>query len=63
MKINWANEDIYLDAMAGYEIHYLLDDMLESLVDGDDDEKALTRKSVKDVASYLIDIRKGVNNG
>ena len=63
MKINWANEDIYLDGLAGYEIHYLLDDMLESLVYGDDDEKQLTRKSLKDVTSYLINRLKGINNG
>ena len=54
MNINWANEDMHLDSMAGYELHYLIDDMIESLIDGDDDEQRLTRKAFKDVADYLI---------
>ena len=54
MNINWANEDMHLDSMAGYELHYLIDDMIESLIDGDDDEQRITRKAFKDVADYLI---------
>ena len=54
MNINWANEDIHLDSMAGYELHYLIDDMIESLIDGDIDEQNLTKKAFKDVADYLI---------
>lgn len=54
MNINWANEDIYLDAMVGYEINYLLDDMFESLINGNAEEKDLTLKALKNVADYLI---------
>ena len=60
MNIKWANEDIHLDSMARYEIHYLIDDMIESLIDGDLDEQNLTKKAFKDVADYLI--KKGVKH-
>jgi hypothetical protein len=54
MNIKWANENIELDVMAKYEIQYLITDMLESIADGGESEKELTREALNSVTSYML---------
>jgi len=54
MNIEWANEKIELDVMAKYEIQYLVNNMLESIVDGGESEKELTREALNAVTGYML---------
>ena len=54
MNIKWANENIELTVMAKYEIQYLVNDMLESIADGGESEKELTRQALNAVTSYML---------
>ena len=54
MNIEWANEKIELDVMAKYEIQYLVNDMLESIADGGESEKELTREVLNAVTGYML---------
>jgi len=54
MNIEWANENIELAVMAKYEIQYLVNDMLESIANGGESEKELTRQALNAVTSYML---------
>jgi len=54
MNIKWANENIELTVMAKYEIQYLVNDMLESIANGGESEKELTRQALNSVTSYML---------
>ena len=54
MYIEWASEKIELDVMAKYEIQYLVNDMLESIADGGESEKELTREALNAVTGYML---------
>ena len=54
MNTEWASEKIELDVMAKYEIQYLVNDMLESIANGGESEKELTREALNVVTGYML---------
>ena len=55
--VEWANEQFELGVMANYEIQYLIDDMLEAIAYGTENQKETTTEALQIVSRYLLDYR------